>query len=98
MKLRTLFKIIKTLLTNPGRLRLIIDHEKEYYNHIKKHYPAFINGLPVIDSSEFSIGKNDTNGKNEALEPYTFLGGNSLPTDLALLRSLGRQFQECNYF
>ncbi len=91
-KLRTVWNIIKTVCTTPGRLRLVVDHEKEFLNKIKTKYPDFINGLPVVDISEFITGKNDI------IEPYTFLRGNSLPTDMALLRSIAKKITNCQYF
>ncbi|MCC6690501.1 MAG: class I SAM-dependent methyltransferase, partial [Bacteroidia bacterium] len=91
-KLQTLWNVIKTAITEPGRLRLVVDYEKEYLIKIKNKYPNYINGLPVINISEFISGKNDV------IEPYTFLGGNSLPTDIALLRSLAKQLANCQYF
>lgn len=71
---------------------MVVDYEKEYLIKIKNKYPNYINGLPVINISEFISGKNDV------IEPYTFLGGNSLPTDIALLRSLAKQLANCQYF
>ncbi len=91
-KATTLFSILKTLITNPGKLRLLADREKECFNHIKKNYPEFSEGLPVIDFAAACKTQQET------VVPYTFLGGNSLPTDLLLLNSLAKQSPNCSYF
>lgn len=49
-------------------------------------------GLPVINPEELFGDFSET------IEPFAFLDGGSLPTDLALLKKLARRIPDCNYF
>src|ERR1035438_292537 len=89
---KTLLNILKVLLSDPGKLRLLADKEKEYLKWIRKFHPGFSSGLPVIELSAIC------NAELEPVNPYSFLGGNSLISDLSLLSSLARQSAKCNYF
>lgn len=60
--------------------------------HQKKCFNAHgINQLPTIDLSDF-MGVNDV-----MINPYSFLDGTSLITDIVLLKSLARNYENCNY-
>lgn len=86
--LRALGKIIK----QPSLLNLVIDSNEEWKRYVSKKYPAFAKGLPMVDFNdlfdEFTV----------TVEPFVFLDGGSMPTDLALLAKLASSINDCRYF
>ena len=86
-----LYTIITTVLSRPKTLLHVIDEETDFKKHVRKKFPEFANGLPVIDLLDLFPGFN------EIVEPYSFLDGTSLPLDLAVLRSLAKKFDNCRY-
>lgn len=88
-------KIIKSLhaigkiLRNPYLLNLVLDDNEQWKRYVAKKK---IHVLPDISLGEL-FGKFD-----ESVSPYSFLDGGSLPTDLALLKGLARQIDQCTYF
>lgn len=58
--------------------------------HVESQYSLY-GGLPTIDILDLCPGLN------EQIHPYTYLEGTSLPTDLALLKSLAKGYKECQY-
>jgi len=75
--LRALGQIVK----RPYLLNLILDSEEVWKDYVVKHY-NLTDGLPCIDFHQFLPA-----GGME-VKPFAFLDGGSLPTDLALLKSL----------
>lgn len=47
--------------------------------------------FPTVDLNKFA------NPDGEVVEPFSFLDGTSLITDIVLLKSLARKFEKCNY-
>jgi predicted O-methyltransferase YrrM len=88
-------KIIKTikalgiLAKNPWKLNLILNQNEEWEKYVMKKYQQI--SLPVIP---FNSIIHDT----ITVEPYAFLDGGSLPTDLALLKQLATDINDCKYF
>ncbi len=78
------------IVKNPSALRNPLDEEKE-----KQRYVARVHGLPqalpTVDILELFPDFD------EVVDPYSFLGGTSLPIDLALLKALARGYPECRY-
>lgn len=89
-----IFKSIKALgqiIRNPWLLNKILNDDRNW-KHFAKKWPGMENGLPVIQPDELFGDFNET------VEPFAFLDGGSLPTDLALLKKLARRIPDCNYF
>jgi predicted O-methyltransferase YrrM len=57
---------------------------------LKKHHNNLLQ-LPTADISQLIENSSELNH-------YTFLGGGSLPTDIALLKSLSKKISNCSYF
>ncbi len=74
---------------NPWLLNKILEDDK-YWK--KKVTGQFAGGFPVIMPWELF------GDFNEEIEPFAFLDGGSLPTDLALLKKLARSIDQCIYF
>jgi predicted O-methyltransferase YrrM len=89
-KMRKLFRIFKVLLKNPNYLQRVIDREAEKKNYVIKNHGCEY-GLPTIDLLDMFPRFEET------VEPYSFLEGNSLPIDLALLKALARNYDHCRY-
>jgi hypothetical protein len=90
-KFATALKIFKILVRNPQQLARIIDSEAEFRDYVIRTY-GFQFGLPKIDLLDLLPGLHET------VEPYSFLEGGSLPTDLALLKGLVRKYKLSHYF
>jgi predicted O-methyltransferase YrrM len=89
-KAKTILKIIKALSESPERLLRVMDEEIDKKDYIIKKY-GFFQGMPVIDLLSIFPDFSET------VEPYSFLDGTSMLTDLALLKSLVRMHEECSY-
>jgi predicted O-methyltransferase YrrM len=79
------------LLRKPYLLNLVLNDNEQWKSYINKHYPGFRN-LPSLTLVDLFGDIND------AIEPYTYLDGGSLPTDLLLLKKLSARFDKCRYF
>jgi predicted O-methyltransferase YrrM len=90
-KLKTLWKIVHALASEPRRITRVLDMEREYQDHVVAK-SGFRNGLPTIEWMDLFPDFEET------IEPYSFLDGGSLPTDLALLKGLARKKQVRTYF
>ena len=87
-------KVIKAawlILRNPWLLNKILEHDSTWKKYVEDKYkmPA---GLPLIFSEDLFDDFNIT------IEPFSFLDGGSLPTDLALLKKLASMTDHCKYF
>jgi len=68
---------------------LILDQNEEWEQYVRKKYSTL--SLPVIPLNSLI--------HNTALvEPFAFLDGGSIPTDIALLRQLASDIPGCRYF
>jgi predicted O-methyltransferase YrrM len=86
--LRALAKIVR----KPSLLNLVLDENENWKSYISKKYPHFSGGLKSVDH------KNLFDNFEVSVEPYTFLDGGSMPTDLALLNNFARKIDRCSYF
>jgi predicted O-methyltransferase YrrM len=84
-------RLFKTLFSNPKSILTVLEHEETFRKEVRKNYPSFSNGLPVLNLLDLFPGLNET------VSPYSFLDGTSLPSDLALLKQLARRFTGCSY-
>lgn len=85
------FKALYELIKNPWLLNNILSDDSVWNNYlIKKH--QITNGFPVIEIDEIFPDFSET------LHCFSFLGGGSLPTDIALLKLLCNRFEKCTYF
>ncbi len=91
-KHRAIGALLKQFITAPSSIRkLLYNHirEESARKRVKKKY-----GLSGLDSIEL-LDLMDPEG--EHLHHYTFLGGNSRVTDIALLKALGRGFEGLDF-
>lgn len=91
LKIKKTFSAFKSIIKNPWLLNKIIDEDNNWKEKLLRKYP-YEHGLPVVQLDELFPNFS------EKLDSFSFLGGGSLPTDLALLKSLCRQFENCSYF
>jgi len=89
-KINKAVSILKTILRHPSTLNRVLEAPEIWKKKVAAK--GFEGGLPVLGLdtlvTEFPCTVN----------PYLFLDGGSLPTDLALLRSLAQRFPSCRYF
>lgn len=90
-KIKKLLKAISLIIQKPYLLNKVIENDKQWEQQLSSKHQVN-NGLPVLDLLDI-----DPNF-NEELNYFTFLGGGSLPTDIALLKNLSKRFENCNYF
>jgi predicted O-methyltransferase YrrM len=88
-KVKSVFKIIKHLISNPRSIFLVLKDESLYEKYILKKYTS--TQFPTTDIAQFFV-----EGKSH-IEKYTFLDGTSLIPDLALLKSLSTSINNCEY-
>jgi len=85
-----LFKAFSMILEKPHRLNLILEDRAYYERYLKQKYPEYTE-LPIIPLNYFLQNNSET------INPYAFLNGGSLPTDLALLKSIAKEKETTNY-
>lgn len=90
MKLQKLLLALKLIVQKPYLINEILQNEERYQEAIAQKYGR-TEGLPVIDFTQIADASLSAN-------PYAFLDGGSLPTDLILLKSLAKNIEECTYF
>jgi predicted O-methyltransferase YrrM len=89
-KASKLFRGLIAVVKQPALLNLVLDDESN-------HETAFIaesqmpQGFPEIDFRTFAP-------QSETINPFAFLDGGSLPTDLALLKIIARKINAKSYF
>jgi len=89
-KIAKLFKALAQIVRKPSLLNLIIESEEVYRTQVIKQY-GLSAGLPQIDITSLFPAFH------ESVSPYAFLDGGSLPTDLALLKSLVKKYNVKDY-
>jgi predicted O-methyltransferase YrrM len=82
---------ISLILRNPWLLNKVLEEDQYWKRKVIKSY-GFALGLPVINAEELFGNFSET------VDPFAFLDGGSLPTDLALLKKLARRIPHCSYF
>jgi hypothetical protein len=84
-------KLIKLLL-NPKKIIRYGFVKFEEEEHEKVCFTKYgVAQIPTIDLNKFA------NMDGEVIEPFSFLDGTSMITDIVLLKSLARKFEKCNY-
>jgi predicted O-methyltransferase YrrM len=91
-KINTVLKAFFEIAKNPSLLNKIIADDSVWQNRLNKKYTGLENGFPVINLTTLSPNLDET------IEIFSFLGGGSLPTDIALLQILAKKFKDCFYF
>lgn len=92
IKISKALKALKLILQRPVLLNKVLQEPNYWKEYVAKRH-RMSEGLPVLDPSEL-FGKN----YSEDIKIFTFLDGGSLLTDVALLKCLARQFENCRYF
>lgn len=90
-KIKKTIKAIMEIVRNPWLLNNVLADDSVWNRYVANKH-NIKNGLPVID-----INTIDSNF-SETLNCFAFLDGGSLPTDIALLKMLSKQFENCKYF
>lgn len=91
-KLNKLIQAVKILVQKPYMINKVIDNEDVHQDEVLKIGSQFKEGIPTIDLIEVLPNFNET------INPYSFLDGGSLLTDLALLKGLAKKYTDCTYF
>jgi len=91
-KIAKALKAIGLIIRNPFLLNRVLQDPDIWKAHIMNKY-GLGNGLPVVDPS-LLFG----DGFETKVPLFTFLDGGSLVTDVALLRNLAGQFENCSFF
>jgi predicted O-methyltransferase YrrM len=90
-KLKTLWRLLQTLSREPRRITRVLDDEADHQNYVIRRY-GLRTGLPTVDWMDLFPEFEET------VDPYSFLDGGSLPTDLALLKGLARKKKVRTYY
>lgn len=90
-KLGKLIGGVIELIKNPWLLNIVLADDSVWMKKLQQDYPKQTI-LPVVDLGTLFPGFH------EKLSHFGFLGGGSLPTDLALLTMLSKRFEACKYF
>lgn len=78
------------LAKNPALINELLDDEDHHRKIVENEY-LLPKGLPEVSLGEFIKSP-------VTVEPFAFLDGGSLPTDLALIQALAQQIQAKSYF
>lgn len=84
-------RAVNLIIRNPWLLNKVLDDDRYWKKKVSKYY-GLENGLPVFNTDELFGDFTET------VDPFAFLDGGSLPTDLALLKKLARNIPHCSYF
>ena len=104
-RLQTVVQIVKTVLSNPRSLRAVLGEpvvsKPESPQPVRDAGPAVLTdvsgyfrrppGLPQVDLLDLLPIVDET------ITPYTFLEGQAMATDIALLKGLARRVPNCRY-
>jgi len=91
-KIKRGIRAMLKVLRQPSLLNLVLDRDEEWQKYILENFPSFKDGLPVV-SADVLFGDFDVE-----VEPFAYLEGGSLPTDIGLLRKFASQIKNCLYF
>lgn len=90
-KLYKFSRALFALLLKPSLVNHIVNDNMLWKNRFEKRYG--LNGVfPIVSIDQFLQTTTET------IHPYSFAGGNSMISDLFLLKQLCRQFPQCKYF
>jgi len=90
-KISKIIQAARLLIKNPWLLNNVINDDSSWKARVSGR-DGMGEGLPMVDADEL-FGEFD-----EVVDPFAFLDGGSLPTDLALLKKLAGKFPDCRYF
>lgn len=90
-KLTKLFRALGLIIGRPSLLNRVLDDQDVNREAVIKQY-GLKQGLPAVDLLRLIPDLEQT------IEPYSFLEGGSMITDLALLKALAKQHNDCVYF
>ena len=90
-KIKKAFSAIKEIIRKPSLINLILDENEVWQRKVTEKY-NLPNGLPQVQLNDLFPDFSET------LNSFSFSGGGSLPTDIALLKSLCRKFENAAYF
>jgi predicted O-methyltransferase YrrM len=85
-------RALRKIALKPSLLNHVLDPDEEWANYVNKRYPRYSGGLPVVNFEELF------DDLDVAIDPFAFLDGGSLPTDLALLNKFAQSIEDCKYF
>ncbi|MBQ4355148.1 MAG: class I SAM-dependent methyltransferase [Bacteroidales bacterium] len=90
-KIAKAFKAFGLICRHPYLLNHVLDDEQVRKREVLKHY-NFPQGLPVVDLADLFPGFH------QVVDPYAYLSGATMPTDIALLKSLAQKIGARSYF
>lgn len=90
-KIKKTIKALREIIKNPWLLNLVLAQDELWAKKVEQKH-GLSGGLPVVELSDLFPDFEET------LSTFAFLGGGSLPTDIALLKNLSRKFPETHYF
>jgi len=90
-KISKAFRAVSLIIRNPWLLNKVLDDDKYWHSKVIKNF-GFRSELSVVNADELFGDFTET------IDPFAFLDGGSLPTDLALLKKLARGIPRCSYF
>ncbi|PCJ25298.1 MAG: hypothetical protein COA97_08225 [Flavobacteriales bacterium] len=91
-KIAKLIKAISILTKKPYLINKIINDDSIHKDELLKNNLKLRNGFKMLDLIDILPNFN------VAINPFSFLNGGSLITDLALLKGLVKQKEDCTYF
>jgi predicted O-methyltransferase YrrM len=89
-KIKKLFRAIGLILGKPYLLNKVLDDESLWRQKVKRLLQD--QKLPEVKLAALS------DHDEWSVKPFSFMEGGSLPTDLALLKTLASKFKSCRYF
>lgn len=90
-KFKKTFAALAEIIKNPWLLNHILEENSVWEKKVTQKY-KLPDGLPQIQLNDLFPNFS------EELNSFAFMGGGSLPTDIALLKSLCRKFENASYF
>jgi predicted O-methyltransferase YrrM len=90
-KISKAIKALGMILRNPALLNRVLSDPGYWQSYLSQRY-GMSRGFPQISLDQL------TGETGFTVDPVTFLDGGSLPTDIAVLRSLASWFSQCTYF
>ena len=91
IKIKKVVKGLSILIKNPWLLNILLKEDEQWWKKLEKDYQVQ-QPLPTISFQTLFPNFRET------INCFSFLGGGSLPTDIALLMGLSKRFEKCKYF
>lgn len=90
-KISKTFRALRIILKNPASLNALLDNESEHEQAFKAK-TRLVDGLPQLRFSDLLPNEGIS------VEPYAFLSGGSMPTDLAMIRLFAQRIKAQTFF